>query len=255
MRIFSTKFSRPCKRVNCEQCMTVMGLKNHTSRVKQFIAHLDNPYTFDAFVVVPFNSLPRFRTYAHNEDKEITQVEEYLLLDASDPQLSFDELSWAVMDPTHQREYQERPFSTIHSNATMYINSYSQWSALRIASIRSKCLMKACVFTSIQGGKEGCPWYLGKEEMIINKKEGVLIIFAWPLTLHHLFAWLLDWLLLKIRQANLRRLFLCIWLCHGIRFYTVYAMYPTRAYKWKDSPFYIEPLCSEDSLLSRSLFA
>ena len=103
----------PCQRVNCAQCLTVMVLKNQTHRVKQFLANLDKSHPFDPYVVVPFTSLPRFIRYANNEDKDIQQVEEYLLLNPNEPHLSFDELSPALMDPNQQWEYQVRPFYTI----------------------------------------------------------------------------------------------------------------------------------------------
>ena len=102
-----------CKRVDCAQCLTVMVLKNQTRRVNEFLAHLDKSRPFNPYVVVPFTSLPRFIRYAHNEDKDIPQVEEYLLLNPNEPHLSFDELTPALMDPNQQWDYQVRPFYSI----------------------------------------------------------------------------------------------------------------------------------------------
>ena len=79
-----------------------MVLKNQTRRVKQFLAHLDKAHPFDPYFVIPLTSLPSFIRYAHNEDKYIKQVEEYLLLNPNDAHLSFDELSPALMDPNQQ---------------------------------------------------------------------------------------------------------------------------------------------------------
>ena len=90
-----------------------MVMKNQTRRVKEFLAHLDKSHPFDPYVVVPFTSLPRFIRYAHNEDKDIPQVEEYLLLNPNEPHLSFDDLSSALMDPNQQWDYQVRPFYSI----------------------------------------------------------------------------------------------------------------------------------------------
>ena len=103
----------PGNRVNCAQCLMVMVLKNQTRRVKQFLARLDNTHPFNPYVVVPFSSLPRFIRYAQNEEKDIPQIEEYLLLNPKEPRLSFDVLSPALMDPNQQWEYQVRPFYTI----------------------------------------------------------------------------------------------------------------------------------------------
>ena len=102
----------PGQRVNCAQCVTVMVLKNQTRRVKHFLANLDKSHPFNPYVVVPFTSLPRFIRYAINEDKDIPQVEEYLL-NPNEPHVSFDELSHTLMDPSHQWEYQVRPFYSI----------------------------------------------------------------------------------------------------------------------------------------------
>ena len=103
----------PCKRVDCAQCLRVVVLKKQTRRVKQFLARLDKSHPFNPYVVVPFTSLQRFIRYAHNEDKDIPQVEEYLLLNPNEPHLSFDDLSPALKDPNQQWEYEVRPFYSI----------------------------------------------------------------------------------------------------------------------------------------------
>ena len=131
----------PCKRVKCAQCLMV--LKNQTHRAKQFLIHLNNSHTFNAYAGVPFTSLPRFARCAHNEDIGIPQVEEYLLT-PNEPYLSIEELTPALMDPNPQGDYQVWAFNTI------WIRTSSQ-SSLRSALILSKCIMKSDVYTSLHG--------------------------------------------------------------------------------------------------------
>ena len=128
-----------------------MVLKNQTRRVKEFLAHLDKSHPFNPYVVVPFTSRPGFIRYAHNEDKDIPQVEEYLLLNPNEPHLSFDELTPALMDPNQQWDYQVGRFYTIMFQFWYVDQTSSQRSSLRTASIRSKCIMKSGAFTSILG--------------------------------------------------------------------------------------------------------
>ena len=117
--LFLTKFSHdnfpfhvsmPCTQVNCVKWLTVMVLKNQTRRLEQFLAPLDKSHAIDPYLVVPFASLQRFVRLSQKDEKDIVQFEEYLLLNPTEPHLSFDELSSALLDPNQPLEYQVRPF-------------------------------------------------------------------------------------------------------------------------------------------------
>ena len=84
-----------------------------------------------------------------------------------------------------------------------------------------------------------------------NKTEEGVILAAAPF----LFFICLLACLLKLRLSNLRHLCLYMCLFLWIRFYTVYARYPTRAYKWKDWPVYMSWLCAEYFVLNTPSFA
>ena len=96
----------------CELCAVfdVDDVEQPIRSLKQFLAHLDTSRPFDPYVVVSFISLPRIMRYAHNDENDIPHVEEYLLLNANEPHLSFDELIRPLLDPNHELEHQVRPF-------------------------------------------------------------------------------------------------------------------------------------------------
>ena len=105
-----------CERLNCGQCLSVMALRNQTSRLKTFLTSYDKSQPFDPYFVVALTSLPRFIRFSHNEGENILQREDYLLLHPNDPHLSFNELSPSLMHPNQPWNYQVRHFYGIIFN-------------------------------------------------------------------------------------------------------------------------------------------
>ena len=70
---------------------------NQPRRVKLLTAQLDTSHPFNPTIIVTFTSLKRFIRYANYEERDIPQVEEYLLHIANEPHLTFDELTSAFL--------------------------------------------------------------------------------------------------------------------------------------------------------------
>ena len=92
----------PCNRVNCAECLTRLALKNDLRGFQRFLCKMDRTVPMEIFITIPFSALPRPIINYLNVSKETTDIGEYILKGASDP----EHLSFAALIAS--REYPEQ---------------------------------------------------------------------------------------------------------------------------------------------------
>ena len=84
IRIFASLL-KPCEKINCAQCLTVLALKNDAHGVDQLISNIDNSKPFDPYVVIPADSLPNLLIEGCLRAKDYGRVKAYILADSVEP--------------------------------------------------------------------------------------------------------------------------------------------------------------------------
>ena len=71
----------PCERIDWEECLTVMALKNDVPGVNQFLSNVDKSKPFDPTVIIISDALATLVIEGWLRPKDYGQVKAYLVTD------------------------------------------------------------------------------------------------------------------------------------------------------------------------------